>query len=42
MTGSVTEAQSHDEGRDRRSETGVHGSVRGVLNKSVTGDMEKQ
>ena len=34
-------AQSHDMGRGGRSVTGVHGSVVGVLNKSVTGVLEK-
>ena len=42
IAGSVTEAQSHDEGRGGRSITGVYGSVTGVQNKSATRDMEKQ
>ena len=35
MAGSVTEAQSHDEGRGGRSVTGLYESVTGILNKSV-------
>ena len=37
MDGSVSEAQSHDEGRRGRSVTGVHGSVTGAQNKGITG-----
>ena len=37
MASSVTEAESHDKGGGGRSVTGVHGSVTGVQNKSVTG-----
>ena len=44
MASSVTEAQSYmyDKGRGGTSVTGVHGSVTGVQNKSVTGGMEVQ
>ena len=42
MAGSVTEVQSHDKGKGRRSVTGVHGSVTMVQNKSVTEGMEKR
>ena len=38
---SVTEAQSHDEGRGGRCITGVHGRATGMCNKSATGGMEK-
>ena len=38
----VTEAQNHDEGRGERTVTGVHWSVTGIQNKSVTDDMEKR
>ena len=37
MTNSVTEAQSHAEGRGGKSVTGVHGSVTVAQYKSVTG-----
>ena len=40
MVNSVTEGQSHDEGRGGRSVTGVHGSVTEAQNKSITGCME--
>ena len=42
MVGRVTEVQSHDEGKGGRSVTGVHGSVKGVQNKSITEGMEKR
>ena len=42
MASSVTEVQSYDEGRDRRSVTGVRKSVTGTQNKSVTRGMEVQ
>ena len=41
MVGSVTEVQSHDEGRGGRNVTGVHGSVLGIQNKSKAEGMEK-
>ena len=43
MASNVTEAQSHDECtcRGGRSVTGVHGSVTGIQNRSVTCSMEK-
>ena len=40
MAGRVTEGGSDDEGRGGRSVTGVHGSVMGVQNESVTGGKE--
>ena len=40
MVGSVTDVQSHDEGRGGRNVTGVHGSVLGVQNKGKTEGME--
>ena len=42
MASSVTEAQSHDEGRSGRSVTGDHMSVMGVLNKGVTEAWKKK
>ena len=42
MIGSVTEVQSHDKGKGGRSVTGIHGSVTGVQNKSITEGMEKR
>ena len=42
MDSSVTEAQSHDKGRGGRSATGVHGSVTGIQNQSVTEGIEKR
>ena len=42
MVSSVTEAPSYDESRGGRSVTGVHRSVMGTQNKSVTGGMEVQ
>ena len=43
MVGSVTEVQSHDEGKSGKSVTGVHGSVTGIQNKSILIDgMEKR
>ena len=42
MASSVTKAQSYDEGRGGRSVTGVHKSVTGEHNKSVTGGMKVQ
>ena len=33
---------NHDEGGGGRTVTGVHGSVTGIQNKSVTGGMEKR
>ena len=42
MASSVTKAQRHEEGRGGRSVTGVHRSVTGSQNKSVTGGMEIQ
>ena len=42
MANSVTEAQSHDEGRGGRSVTVVHRSVMGVLNKHITVGLEKR
>ena len=42
IVGKVTEVQSHDEGKGERSVTGVHESVTGIQNKSVTEGMEKQ
>ena len=37
-----SEVQSHDEDKCGRIVTGVHGSVMGVQNKSVTEGMEKR
>ena len=37
MAGSVTEAQSHDEGKGGRSVTGVRGSVTGIQNMQRVG-----
>ena len=44
MVASVTEVQSHDDGKGERSVhvTGFHGSVTGVQNKSITEGMEKR
>ena len=42
MGGSITQVQSHDEGKDGRSVTRVHGSVTGVQTKSVTESMENE
>ena len=41
MAASVTDVRSHDEGKGRRSATGVHGSVTRVQNNSVTEGMLK-
>ena len=41
MAGSVTDVQSHDEGKDGGSVTGVYRSVTVIQNKSVTEGMEK-
>ena len=41
MVGSVTKVQSHDEGKDGRSATGIHGSVTRIQNKSITEGMGK-
>ena len=40
MVGRVTEAQSHDEGSDGRSVTGLHGIATTAQNKSVTAAVE--
>ena len=37
MVASITEAQSHDEGRGGRSVTRVHKSLTGIQYKSITG-----
>ena len=42
MIGSVTEVQSHDEGKGGRSVTGVHRSVTRVQIKSITEGMPKR
>ena len=42
MAGRVTEVQSHDEGKGGRSVTGVHRSVMGIQNKSVTESIENE
>ena len=41
MACSVKEAQSHEEVRVGRRETGVHSNVMGIQNESVNGDKEK-
>ena len=41
MVGSVTEVQTPEESKSGRSVTGVHRSVTGVENKSITEGVEE-
>ena len=41
MVGTVRDVQSHDEGMGGGSVTGVHRSVMGIQNRSITEGMEK-
>ena len=42
MAGSATEARNHEDERGGRSVTGLHRSLTGILNKSVTGAWKKE